>query len=452
MTGLDGILLGSAVPLTVAAIVVLYGALRTRRSGETPHCSECDYALVGLAALANCPECGASLAGEGAVAIGDVVDQRRRALVGWTLMLLAVGCAAACAVRASSDVAWIEYQPFAWLLRDLDRSADVSGPAWDEIQRRWDAKELSVGQSSRLIERCLAEQVATRTPPHPQLAAMMKLLESACVDGRVSPAQEQRFVDAATEVRLVVVPAGTDGSGAVGPPTIRLACEGNGPGKDSALVRTSLFDRLECDGHRAPLPLVAAMRSSLGAPERETIPLPPRATTPGHHRLRVVLATSVLPKYDSSVSRPYRRAQELSAEYEVPAPPPEPRWEAEPAAWFMATHVAAERLTFARTDAGRFIRGTIEVTRPPVNLAVEVYTEVAGSTVWLGTVRVPRGATATISLEANLGLTPVPRQVDLRFTSSASAAGAGKPLFTEAWQGEFEIHGVPITAAATTQP
>lgn len=51
---------------TIGVFVILFGLFRPSEEVD-PHCRSCKYSLVGNPNAESCPECGASLAGEGAV-------------------------------------------------------------------------------------------------------------------------------------------------------------------------------------------------------------------------------------------------------------------------------------------------------------------------------------------------------------------------------------------------
>jgi hypothetical protein len=401
--------------------------LRPRPSGNTPHCGKCGYALVGIEAN-TCPECGADLAGEDGVVRGERIIKWKRAGAGLLLMAMAIGCLIAAFVRGTADIDWYEYRPFNWVMRDLDGPSTVAKQAMDEVRRRCDSRELSAAQTSTLVDRLLKEQVSNKTPPHGQLTPMMQLLESILLHEKMSVAQRQRFLMAATDAKLTLVPGASSD-----PPLIRLICEGNASGSAGTLIRISLFDKLEWDGVRRSAEAGAAMSTYLGAPTRETIPIP--TLKPGKHRLIVSIKTSV------DCQPVFRRQQDLSIDFEMPAPPQPIEWLAPPMPSLNRLGFSPGVFTAVSNGTTTSIHGTITVTRPSANVAMEAYARIGGNYLPMGMVRVPQGQILKVELEA-MDL-PFPLvssfDMDVLLSSSEKAARAGKPPFKEAWSDSFTL-------------
>src|SRR5690349_15820417 len=70
----------------IVGLVMLVMAWRGRAIDDHPVCRKCSFDLVGLAALAQCPECGKDLAHAGTVRIGN--RKRSRWALGFSLVVL----------------------------------------------------------------------------------------------------------------------------------------------------------------------------------------------------------------------------------------------------------------------------------------------------------------------------------------------------------------------------
>jgi hypothetical protein len=191
------LLVPAALALFVGAVLLRRG-LRGRRIGETPHCRNCDYPLVGIDS-GRCPECGADLRSPLAVASGQRVRSRAVASCGAALVVLGLiaGYTALGPVVRRFD--YYGVMPTGWLIdRMNDASTAVASRAWDELERRTKSGDLSAANRARLAEIALGRQAKGIS------FGVVDWLGRAVADGKISEPQTKRFLGQIVVVTLHV--------------------------------------------------------------------------------------------------------------------------------------------------------------------------------------------------------------------------------------------------------
>ena len=153
--------LGMMLLVFVVGATLLSWGLRGRRAGDHPHCRGCGFDLTGLpASSGRCPECGADLAGPGAVARGE--RRHEPVSVACGALLAATGAAGILisGENAASRIEWVRMEPTRWLLSSAASSASVRDRdrASAELTRRLSAESLSGDQIAEAVGLALAAQ------------------------------------------------------------------------------------------------------------------------------------------------------------------------------------------------------------------------------------------------------------------------------------------------------
>jgi hypothetical protein len=182
----------------VGGLLLLISGLRTRRRGQTPHCRNCEYNLTGLTSE-RCPECGAEVT-PFTIVHGERHRRPLRAGVGMVLMMMA----GTLIFGAVGSFDWYSFSPTAWVIYQA-KSTDpaTTSRAWNELNRRIKAGQLSAGQHAKLIDLALKEQGSTSKPMRGNL---IDYLGDCYFKGRLSQAQQTLFFDQMTKLTLTVRP------------------------------------------------------------------------------------------------------------------------------------------------------------------------------------------------------------------------------------------------------
>lgn len=439
--GLDQTLITCFGVLGVAGTWLLKRGVWPRRSGETPHCANCGYTLLGVD-LAVCPECGADLKESAAILHGE---RHRKPAVGWLgliLALAALGCGIAWVVRASADLAWYQIRPFTWILRDLDGPQDLAKQAVDEIDRRWVMDELKPVQFNQLFEHLLKEQASPDGRQNSQFPATMKFLAKGYQRGKLSDAQRQKFLDTALQLKLIVLPSD------VGlPPLIRVVSDGAGPGRDSYIRRNTVLTELRWDGVPVPRVPDLALDGPLGMPLHTTISSADQK--PGSHTLETFWTTTVEGTRDV---KPFHRDEKLQTTVIVPPPPPPVAWERATSSTLVRSSIVPGKFTATVKDNYYMtVRGELEIKNAPTNLAYEVLGRFGDQYVRLGSLRAAAGKSGTVPLSAEAYAMDKSFNMTFVLRRSEYVAAAGKPPFKEAYAPSI-FYNVPVQLIPPQDP
>jgi hypothetical protein len=189
--------MASLVSATVVGLVLFRTLRQPQRQGSTPRCAQCDYNLTGLT-TDRCPECGTELTGANVVH-GELVRRPLSAVLAAAIATIA----ATLVVSQAVTFDWYRAYPTAWVFTDLQSSSpQVRSKAWRELHRRDSAGSLSQLGHSRLIDICLAEQVANRPDTE-----MIDHLGTWLLANRLSEKQRQIFFKQIVQLELVVRPS-----------------------------------------------------------------------------------------------------------------------------------------------------------------------------------------------------------------------------------------------------
>lgn len=186
-------MLALAIVCGLAGVLLLAFGLRGRRVDDHPLCAACGFDLLGTyPARSTCPECGAGLAGAGAVRVGRRRRRRAPVAAGVALLLVALGIGGAQVWGAAAGFNWNTVKP-AWLLQMESGSEDAAraGAAVAELADRLRGGKLSGERTRALIARALDAQADTdATWVHEWTA----LLEAADEAGRLSAEDLARYL------------------------------------------------------------------------------------------------------------------------------------------------------------------------------------------------------------------------------------------------------------------
>lgn len=186
-TNLVVILVLAGAPLILLGVRELVRGLRGRRRGTMPTCVACGFDLTGLAEAGDrrCPECGAGLGAEEAVAVGQRVRRPVVAAVGGVLLLLGLTLASAGVWAGLSRVNVEALKPM-WLLEREARSSSAVRQlsAWAELERRTGAG-ASVETRRRIALLGYEQLIVGPAPNWPWTVRQM--LEGAWTSGLVGP-------------------------------------------------------------------------------------------------------------------------------------------------------------------------------------------------------------------------------------------------------------------------
>ena len=152
--------------LTLATATALLGAWllrrgwRGRREGDHPHCRRCEFDLFGRATDSDaCPECGADIHEQHAIAIGERHRRPGLATAGALILLCGVAGSVFVGSHLSKGIAWERYKTVAWLIRDgRSTDSDSRNIALAELLRRQQAGSLSTRQVAAVVDAALTLQ------------------------------------------------------------------------------------------------------------------------------------------------------------------------------------------------------------------------------------------------------------------------------------------------------
>jgi hypothetical protein len=177
------------VALLPAGVIFLKRGLWPKRSGDEPHCPQCGYLLIGIAAK-NCPECGTPISGA-KIVFGQRHRQFGVAATGGAILVFPCFVLVGLLVHGLSIVPWYHYKPTFMVIHDLQSNGAITLQAMNELDRREKSGELSTKYEQQLVEMGLAQQATTSSG---LLAdGLIRFLEQQYAAGYLTDAQKTRF-------------------------------------------------------------------------------------------------------------------------------------------------------------------------------------------------------------------------------------------------------------------
>ncbi|HOW69821.1 MAG TPA: hypothetical protein PKY77_04400 [Phycisphaerae bacterium] len=432
------------VPL-VGGLLLLVGGLHTRRRGHTPHCRNCEYNLTGLTSD-HCPECGTEVT-PFTIAYGEPRRRPRRAVAGAALLLLA----AALMVGAVGNFDWYSLFPTALLIYQTS-SGDpaTASKAWNELDRRIRAGQLSAGQHARLIDLALKEQGATGKPMR---GNVIDYLGDCYFRGLLSQAQQKLFFDQMTTVKLTVRPTVILGDSV----PYEVSHQSRSP-STGMWYRVGIGQGTSLDGKALPGRGDRYGSGSGGGGGSMSTTL--ECKVPGKHALKVTPEVAVFSgtSFDENTSTVLnKRNIPLEATFEVLAsePPDYIRATEDPSqAERLKSTITPNQFRWQRSfDAKRGIRyglnAQIELKRPPVDVAFDVMARINGKEYRVGSIHLPRGKFTNWGIGHGDAVLPEQAaKVDVILRGSKKVARATVAQFSY-WDGELVYEDVPVEMVAT---
>jgi hypothetical protein len=439
-----GILLALAFVAVTAGVLLFRRALRGSRVGDVPHCPACDYVLTGLptdAAGARCPECGEALDAR-PVPRGERKRQPLFAAVGLPPLLLAVPMVVVASLEIHWQLNWYGLRRLTTVLADVESPAPaVSDRAWYELfRRRADGVVLTPAQHQRLVEVALAR---LQLPGRGTLQIEYWLTE-VMLDGKLSPAQREKFFANRAVAALRVRPTAVRGDPVPMEVTYRYA----GPG-------TPWVDLIDptCDG--VPLPgLLAGPVDEVGSVAGATPGVLTRRVMidpPGRHTIRVTARVSVFRERYTPLEPTEMPLHQLdlplTAEVEVlaAAPPDYIR--------LIKDDALAQRLNAAITADSFWlltlfnpvadVSGELDVKKVPVNIAFDAFARVDGKLYPMGSIALAKGGSKSFIVRTDAPAVTAATEIDVVLRTSERAARQTVDLL-EVWDGELVFPGVTV--------
>ncbi len=441
--------------LAGALLLVSGGLLMLRgfwppRQGHAPYCAKCGYSLIGLDSP-RCPECGTAISPKTTVR----GERHARPIVGAAGVVLVLGWLVLFGIQAHSELKQVKlyhYVPASWVLGDLQSPNQAEATkAWDELARRWWTDGLNASQKARLIDLCLAEQVAScRLGLTPRL---VRHLQECYEDGVLTESQRDKFLSQIAQVEFTVRPRAAYGAEV---PYV-FHYEGGGPWRrpqePAFWVRLQVED-LVLDGKPgapAPFGWPVNVRGSMLDAFHTCGGVSASALGPGRHELKLPLKVSVFfgPLLDEEASRRcHHEDRLLTATFEVLRPgagdgitliqDPSLKGELLKCFQHLELHVKGP-------DTSKPSNCTLRMAFDPfpVGVAFNVYVRVKDKERRFGFLARPQKPE-----EGNYGMgsaldPPVPETVDVIFRSSKAVARETTDVF-EMWDGELVFENVPV--------
>jgi hypothetical protein len=194
------VLLGLLAAVVVGVLFLLWG-IRGKRLDDHPTCRQCGFDLENVyPAGVTCPECGAGLKRPKSVRIGQ--RRKRPVLIGLGLLLMIAPVApiAMAAFAALTGKDFNEYLPLGVLVWEGRRADAKSGKGIaNELLTRMTSGKLAAAQEDAIVDMALDRQENADLPWD---EAWGDLIERGKLDGRLSEAQQQRFLKNAIVPRL----------------------------------------------------------------------------------------------------------------------------------------------------------------------------------------------------------------------------------------------------------
>lgn len=449
-----GMIVWAAVVLVPAALVLVVVGWRGRRVGDHPHCRRCEFDLFGLREdAAACPECGADTRSAGTVRIG--VRERRRGMVltGAALLLLSGGWLGLVAWGAASNVNWQPYKPVWWLRIELSSgNRATADAALKTLKRRIEFNALSQRQIDGLIDEALSRQADLNRPWNPRWG---DLVEKVQAEGKLDAARAERYAEQAVDGAMTfkVRPRVTRGA----PISYRIV-------HGTARVGDDYEDRfyLRMKGRTLTLGGVRevngggsghGLSATGGGWSGRTFQLSTEqwAMIPdGNHTLTCETQGTVRTSSKGSAPVIWSSPMTFSAEVEiVPAdrPTATPMVDASQRAAVEAA-LSPGRLELRNqygTGAGVRLAGRVNIRRPPIGVAFEVFVRTPDGREWrIGQISKPAGGQTSYHIGRNVPGFPVDQKtVDLILRPSREVAAGTVDVF-EYWGDEVVLKGVSV--------
>lgn len=188
--------------LFVFGFVLIWRGWRVSRSGDIPHCGNCEYNLTGLESD-RCPECGSLMTAD-SVAYGKRYRRPGLIVVGLLCFLPALFLGGV----LIGQVNWYQIKPTGWVIDDIQSAGrPVADNGWKELDRRVQAGVVSDRQMSRLVDLSLTQQ--GRVDPTFPLTLLMNHLEflgTAHASGIMTEEQVETFFGQMMNFKLEVRP------------------------------------------------------------------------------------------------------------------------------------------------------------------------------------------------------------------------------------------------------
>lgn len=441
--GLVALLL-TAIMFVIPAVVLLRRGFFPRRVGTTPHCARCEYNLTGLTSE-RCPECGANLIA-GNIVHGEQRQTRGRA-IGGILCLLPV---LACLMAIVPQINWYQYRPAGWLLSDLAAaSPSTNNRAWTELMRRDKAGGLSDARRSELVDLCLKEQAVPTAGP--LTSNMVDFAGRLLLADELSASQKDLFLKQAVILSLTVRPTVILGDSL----PYQVGHSGRGPSGATMWVRSedesvAIDDQIVRQGNTGS----SAWSGFGGGSSGSSI----QVRSPGKHTItikqRIEIHTGPFGQ-ESAGGLLHETVVPLTAPFEVLPAAPEG----------YVKSIADSGLTDAlrdcikptdfryKTDRQPRLEGTLEISKPPVNIAFEVIFRINDREYNAGSIHKIKGESTHWGVSKSWW---DPREkppadpfttCDVILRGSEKAARGTVDLF-EFWDGELVYKDVPVTVKA----
>ena len=440
-----GLLLLVTLILAVCGVILVRQGFRPRRRGETPHCRKCDYNLTGLTSE-RCPECGARLS-----PLATEYGERRRSarrIVGGLLCLVP---AALALLFVLGTLDWYQFCPTALVISELQSANTIRAQqAWNELDRRYVAGDLSASHNSRLIDYCLQEQAKPANGP--LTSGLVNHLGRLYLAGQMSVAQQDRFIKQALLLTLRVRPNTVLGQPA--PFQVNYTAR---------IPSTPFWVRVEnadffVDGRKTRDQGSMGTMSGCGAGGGCSNHVP--IDTIGRHKVGVVAHARIWtgPFGDEASSQPVGKldaSAEAATDVLAVEPPDYIKHTCGPAL-DTAVRNSFEPKDLKLSTAAQF-EMTLAIRSPLVGIAMDVFIRTEGREYKVTAVHVASGESTNWSLgimlrDADGGMPAAFTSCDVILRSSDAAARDSVNLF-EIWEGELVYKDVPVAVEApATQP
>lgn len=343
---------------------------------------------------------------------------------------------------------WYHYRSADSLVDEALSDATTRFLAWEEIERRSKLKSLPKHADERLIDAALVEHAK---PPvnTPTSDLALKYLSRRFAADALTTSQVDQYLDALFDIHLAARSKVTHGDHAV--------CEFYFGPRARAAPDTLLFDvryQLFLDGtllheNEPSGPTTLAKSRLMGG----VMPVPVSGLGP--HVLSAKVSYEILRRSTEGDQADLTviRAREFSpqAPFDVIDPAVEQpiSFVKEPSA-DQITKAVRVRL-FENTIVEAAIHGEVELKRPPVNVAFEVFARSGDVERRIGQATAGPSRWVTVHLRGNLNAMPTDHRVDVVLRSSRKAAAATLDLY-QIWEGEIVIPDVPIENGNPDRP
>lgn len=424
----------------VGGLLILLGRY-PRRTGTTPYCRRCGYALIGNDS-GRCSECGQTLSFRG--------ERRVRPRVAWAGLLLVVLGILPLGIIAygrASGTDLYHHVPMTLVVRDAaSGNADVVDRAWVEIERRRALGPLPEASRQTLVDLALSEQA--NPPPARETVRRVRVLNFLAAQfdaGTLSAEQSNRYLAQIFRIACVVRPRFGVGDPMVFEvrPLLELP-----PAHAAWAVKWEQISRDVDDV--AQQNLFADAPKWLDQNEGTTLSttwLPPQpALAPGPRVLKVKWRYELFDSRPLRLSGPPRRPYSGEIKWQAPLE--------------VVRDGASLIKVVPRPDLAESIRNSIVIKRigrpppysqpmvdfavenAPTNLALEVVMRADGVERRIDPFSIRRGETQRFVLDGYTSKPLTAEKVDLIFRTSVEAAKRSLDLY-EVWGGEIVFPDMP---------